>query len=143
MRNSWTKFNFIMMIISMVAGFVMVIVLTCMAVSSYSYRNSAVMIFFMGAFIVLAFHSLWGLFIEMSKNIINLSHTNNGETGEIHSPVSDKADTEEWECTSCGHSNSIQCSFCQNCGSPCTVNEHYRILQASSASGQDGNAGTP
>lgn len=140
MRNSWTKFNFVMMIISMIAGLILVIVLTSMAAISYSYKGSAAIIFFVGTFLVLAFHSLWGLFIEMSKNIMNLAHTVDGTTGENVNSVRGNSDEETWVCASCGHSNSIQCIFCQNCGSPSSLNEHSEEFQASSEAGKDENS---
>lgn len=122
MRNGWTKFNFVMMIISMIAGFVLVIVLTSMA--AISYKGFAAIIFFVGVFLVIAFHSLWGLFIEMSKNIMNLSHTVDGSIGVNVNSLGGNSVEETWVCTLCGHSNYNQCSFCQNCGSHSPLNEY-------------------
>ena len=88
MRNKWTKFNNVLMYISMVADFI--------AVISFSYlgRQFWWAVVLLGAIGVLVVHAVWGMLIEMSKNIIKLGSEKNTESALDN-------DKKEWVCPVC------------------------------------------
>lgn len=141
MRQGWTSFNKVLLIISMIAGFIMVIVLTVYTADSYLYNGWAWAVFVGGAFLVLSFHALWGLFVEMSENIAQLTNKNDTVKDDTSlpwtcpncnrvnnknpnfcanckMPRNIKSNVLRWTCQDCGRSNHVNLDFCQNCGKP-------------------------
>ena len=57
-------------------------------------------------------HLVWGLIIEISRNVIKI--------GEKLGIKSDEVSLEDspWKCAECGNVNSSKCRFCQSCGRP-------------------------
>ncbi len=105
MRKGWTKFNNVLMYISMVGGFITVI-----SLSFYGkkYWWAVVLI---GLIVVLAFHAVWGMLIEMSKNILKLGSDNKLANDSQN-------DVQEWTCPVCMAKNSSSNNFCDKCGNP-------------------------
>ena len=105
MRNKWTKFNNVLMYISMVAGFI--------AVISFSHlgRQFWWAVVLLGAIGVLVVHAIWGMLIEMSKNIIKLGSEKNTESALDN-------DKKEWVCPVCMTPNASINDFCEKCGNP-------------------------
>lgn len=105
MRKVWTNFNNVLMYISMVAGFI--------AVPAFSFlagKNWWVVVL-VGTLAVFLIHALWGMLIEMSKNIIKL-----GSDNVAHSDMSNE--NKAWNCPVCMSENSAINNFCEKCGSP-------------------------
>lgn len=116
MEDRWTKFSYVVMIFSMIAGVIMVIVFTVMLANNRDLKSFTFPFFICGIFSVLAFHALWGMFIEMSYNIAELLYqvkkeTNNTTVTQSLSPAGNS-----WVCSSCGNVNSSECESCQKCG---------------------------
>lgn len=103
MRKSWTSFNNVLMYISMVAGFIAVI-----AFSFYG-REYWWAVVLLGFIAVLVLHGVWGMLIEMSKNIIKLGSENTSQ-GEMNNENS------TWKCSVCMTENSAVNNFCEKCG---------------------------
>lgn len=105
MRNKWTKFNNVLMYISMVAGFI--------AVISFSYLGGRFWwaVVLLGAIGVLVVHAVWGMLIEMSKNIIRSGSEKNTATVLDNKP-------EAWTCPMCMTLNAPINDFCEKCGNP-------------------------
>lgn len=57
-------------------------------------------------------HLMWGLVIEISRNVIKIGEKLGIKSDEIN------LDDSPWKCAECGNANSSKCRFCQKCGHP-------------------------
>lgn len=79
MFNNWTPFNKVLMIVSLMANVVMLIIGVCaLSDAFYWFEKSAWIFVVAGLFGIIMVHSIWGLFIEMSKNIIRIGERTSG-----------------------------------------------------------------
>lgn len=77
MFNGWTKFNKVLLIISIICNIIMLIVAVCVLSDTfYWFEKNTVVFVIAGLFGIMMSHALWGLFIEMSRNIIRIGEKN-------------------------------------------------------------------
>lgn len=105
MRKGWTSFNYVIIYISMVAGFIAVIAFAFYA-GDYWW-----VVVLLGSIAVLVLHGVWGMLIEMSLNILVLGSENTSQ-GEMNNENS------TWKCSVCMTENSVVNNFCEKCGNP-------------------------
>ncbi len=105
MRKGWTNFNNVLMYLSMAAGVIIVIAL-CFYGGRYWWA-----VLLLGLIAVLVGHAIWGMLIEMSKNVIKLGseRDNSGVSQSVR---------KEWTCPNCAKVNTSGNNFCQSCGTP-------------------------
>ncbi len=122
MFQKWTKFNNVLLWFSIVAWLIVVIVFTCNMANDHATKDFAWVVGVGGTFLVFAAHALWGLFIEMAKNIIVMSaksfstvEKGNTQTGYANNVINDMIKT-TWKCKNCGKENSAYNRFCEDCG---------------------------
>lgn len=122
MYKFWTKINKILLGISVIFGFILVGILTYKCAENNYTEQYSWIVFIIGIVVVLAVHALWGLFIEISNNLILLRIKLYGEIEEEENK-SDESDEETpsyeglepWKC-SCGYINAAEDVFCKKCG---------------------------
>lgn len=107
MYKGWTNFNRVLMGLSMGVCFVLIAVVVI-------YFRNIWWVWLIGCiciFMVFAMHCIWGLFVEMSQNLIFLSEKIMGDQGEKI-----KKDTRPWKCNRCGNFNPASSVICGSCG---------------------------
>lgn len=107
MKNKWTNFNSILIILSIIVCLIGVLIL--------SIQYSSVIIFILGIIIVAISHAVWGLLIEISKNILLLAPNkiNRNDNSQTTVPT---MGNDCWKCNKCSTANPNTYGFCQNCG---------------------------
>lgn len=72
MNRKYTTINQVLIKISMSICFIVVIIITCNKADTYSTEDNAWIYFVLGCLIVVVFHALWAIVVEISNNIINI-----------------------------------------------------------------------
>lgn len=108
MRKGWTNFNNVLIYLSMAAGVIIVISL-CFYGGRYWWA-----VLLLGLIAVLVGHAVWGMLIEMSKNVIKLGSEN--ENADAVQNAADEKAQFMWACPNCGNTNPENSIFCQSCG---------------------------
>lgn len=133
MYKGWTGFNRVLMGISMGVCFLLIVVMVFI-LGSYWWIPVCV-----GIPLVFGLHCIWGLFVEMSKNIIRIgtiqlnfaTKAQAGQTAgnnyattpasgqpEINDMFSENTAAQDWICPRCMMQNSAMNNFCEKCGNP-------------------------
>lgn len=135
MYKGWTNFNRVLMGISMGVCFVLIVVVASIL------RDNWWIPVVIGIPVVFAAHCIWGLFVEMSKNIIRIGSMQmvpaanqsanavpvngqndysapvSGQPG-VNAPVYSENIPQDWTCPMCMTKNSKINNFCEKCGNP-------------------------
>lgn len=121
MYKFWTKINKILLGTSIIFGFILVGILTYKCAENNYTQQYSWIVCVIGIIAVLAVHALWGLFIEISNNLIQLRIKFCGEIKKeseydesSEEPISSE-DLKPWKC-SCGYINAAEDVFCKKCG---------------------------
>lgn len=133
MYKGWTGFNRVLMGISMGVCFLLI------AVIAYVLRDYWWIPVCVGIPVVFGAHCIWGLFVEMSKNIIRigtnqLNFAKRAQAGQtagnnyatapiagqpvISDMVSEEPVAQDWICSRCTMQNPAINNFCERCGNP-------------------------
>ena len=111
MKRKWTAFNKVMFVISIICSLILVIAATCISAVNLRLGGNAFWVCLLGIVIALVTHSVWGMLIEISCNIINL----HSQSPEVLNNVKGNSEN-SWICSSCGRANSNDFLYCQGCG---------------------------
>lgn len=112
MKRKWTAFNKVMFVISIICGIILVIAATCISAVNFRLGGNAFWVCLLGIVGVLVTHSVWGMLIDISCNIINL-HSQSPEALNNNVKINSE---NSWICSSCGRVNSDNFLYCQGCG---------------------------